>query len=230
MGARLGMAAEPEDTDDQPAPEPGERPVVRKRAGRDPFRDLVIPVAAITAVVVSIVLVQLIRGRESTPSAGPVFAPGSYSPIELGSSGGGKPTLGERAPGFQLLDVDGAVIRLEDFRGRPVLVNFWATWCGPCKSAMRALDDLATRSAGRVRVVGLSVDDEPDAIAEFARSLQLRFPIAWDRGLVTANRYRPATMPSTFVIDARGVVRHELHGWHEGDVAILEGVISDLAH
>ncbi len=160
----------------------------------------------------------------------PIAAESTPQPGQTDGSGASSPLLGHAAPPIDGRSASGTSAVWFATTGDVLVLHFWATWCGPCKSAMRALDDLATRSAGRVRVVGLSVDDEPDAIAEFARSLQLRFPIAWDRGLVTANRYRPATMPSTFVIDARGVVRHELHGWHEGDVAILEGVISDLAH
>ncbi|MFO0669101.1 MAG: TlpA disulfide reductase family protein [Polyangiaceae bacterium] len=160
----------------------------------------------------------------------PIAVDPSRQPGQTDGSGASSPLRGHVAPPIEGRSPSGTDTVSFATTGDVLVLHFWATWCGPCKSAMRALDDLATRSAGRVRVVGLSVDDEPDAIAEFARSLQLRFPIAWDRGLVTANRYRPATMPSTFVIDARGVVRHELHGWHEGDVAILEGVISDLAH
>ena len=75
----------------------------------------------------------------------------------------------------------------------------------------------------------LIVDDEPDLVEEFARAQGIRFPVAWDRGLVTANRYQPATMPTTYVIDAAGVVRHVAHGYQDGDDVEIERQVALLA-
>ena len=106
-------------------------------------------------------------------------------------------------------------------RGEVVLLHFWATWCIPCKKSMLRLDELQKANLGKVRVIGLSVDDDPSAFAEFLAELPVQFALAWDRNLETANRYAPKTMPATFVIDRTGTVRFELEGFKDGDEVAL---------
>ncbi|MBE7520630.1 MAG: TlpA family protein disulfide reductase [Thermoflexaceae bacterium] len=219
MGAQLEVAAEPEDTDDEPVPEPVERQVVRKRGGRDPFRDLIIPVAAITAVVVAIVLVQLIRERESTPATAPVFAPGSYSPIELGSQGGGKPKLGEPAPGFQLLDVDGQVVRLDGFRGRPVLINFWATWCVPCRKETPELVELQSEWGDQAQIVGVNYSEPADTARAFATNFGINYVLPLDNTGEVTGSYKLTGLPETFFLDSEGIIRDHRIGQLNPDVA-----------
>lgn len=137
--------------------------------------------------------------------------------------------LGRSAPAIDARSASGRDAVVIATKGDVLVLHFWATWCEPCKRAMRALDALGARNAGRVRVVGLSVDDEPDLVEEFARAQGIRFPVAWDRGLVTANRYQPATMPTTYVIDAAGVVRHVAHGYQDGDDVEIERQVALLA-
>lgn len=220
------MAAAPEDTDDQPAQEPVERPFVRKRGGRDPFRDLIIPVAAISVVVGAIVLVQLIRERESTPVARPVFAPGSYSPIELGSEGGGKPKLGEPAPGFQLLDVDGQVVRLDDFRGRPVLINFWATWCVPCRKETPDLIELQSEWGDQIQVVGVNYAEPAEAARDFAKDFGINYVLPLDTMGEVTGSYKLTGLPETFFLDGTGIIRDHRIGQLRPDVArcIVAGI------
>lgn len=226
MGARLGVAAESEDTDDQLVPEPVERQVARKRGGRDPFRDLLVPLAAIVAVVGAIVLVQLYRERESTPAAGPVFAPGSYSPIELGSEGGGKPKLGELAPGFQLLDPEGRVIRLDDFRGRPVLVNFWATWCVPCRKETPDLIQLQSEWGDQVQIVGVNYSEPADTARAFATNFGINYVLPLDNTGEVTGSYKLTGLPETFFLDGEGIIRDHRIGQLRPDVArcIVAGI------
>lgn len=220
------MAAAPEDTDDQVAREPVARSVVRKRGGRDPFRDLIIPVAAITVVVGAIVLVQLIRERESTPVAGPVFAPGSYSPIELGSEDGGKPKLGEPAPGFQLLDVDGQIVRLDDFRGGPVLINFWATWCVPCRKETPDLIELQSEWGDQVQIVGVNYAEPADVARAFATNFGINYVLPLDSTGEVTGSYKLTGLPETFFLDEGGIIRDHRIGQLRADVArcIVAGI------
>ncbi len=227
MGARLGVNDEVEpDEEDQSTAEAVERPVVSQRRGRDPVRDLLLPLAAVASVVIAIVTIQLLRERESTPSAGPVFAPGSYSPIELGSSGGGKPKLGERAPGFQLLDADGQVIRLDDFRGRPVLVNFWATWCVPCRKETPDLIELQSEWGDQVQVVGVNYSEPADAARAFATNFGINYVLPLDSTGEVTGSYKLTGLPETFFLDGEGIIRDHRIGQLRPDVArcIVAGI------
>ena len=203
-----------------------ERIPVRKRGGRDPVRDLLVPLLAVAAVVCAIILVTWAREREAKSVARPSFASGSYSTIELGSEGGGKPNLGEAAPGFQLLDTDGRVIRLEDFRGRPVLINFWATWCIPCRKETPELIALQSEWGDTVQVIGVNYSELPDAVRAFSADFKVNYPLPLDRsGEVTAS-YKLSGLPETFFLDADGVVRDHRIGQLRPDVArcIVAGI------
>lgn len=219
MEPRLGVPGESESMNEQSAPEPTERHVVRKRGGREPLRDLVIPLAGIVAVVVGIVLVQLIRERESTPSAGRTFAPGSYSPIELGPSGGGRPKLGEPAPGFTLLDPDGRLIRLDDFRGRPVLVNFWGSWCVPCRKETPDLIQLQSEWGDQAQILGVNYSETADIARAFATNFGINYILPLDKTGEVTGSYKLAGFPETFFLDREGIIRDHRIGQLRPDVA-----------
>ena len=226
MGAGLEVEGEDEREQDQPAAGVRERPNARKRRGRDPVRDLLLPVLAVTTVVIIIVTIELVRERESTPAAAPVFAPGSYSPIELGSSGGGKPKLGERAPGFQLLDVSGEVVRLDAFRGRPVLVNFWATWCIPCRKETPDLIELQSEWGDQAQVVGVNYSESADAARTFATNYAVNYVLPLDTTGEVTGSYKLTGLPETFFLDGEGVIRDHRIGQLRPDIArcIVSGI------
>ena len=117
--------------------------------------------------------------------------------------------LGRRAPDFRLERPDGGtLVRLSDFHGRPVLRNFWATWCGPCRREMPDLtllqDDFA--AAGLV-VLGVNIREPAGRAQAFAEELGLRFPLALDRGGDVTDAYLRIGPPNTFLIDGDGVIR-----------------------
>jgi thiol-disulfide isomerase/thioredoxin len=113
----------------------------------------------------------------------------------------------ETAPGFKLKDLDGKDLKLEDFRGKVVLLNFWATWCGPCRAEIPSLIALQKRYKDQLQVVGLAVDEDDDSyVRKFAASEGINFPIAmgtqeirFDYGGVTA-------LPTVFVINRNGAI------------------------
>ena len=124
---------------------------------------------------------------------------------------------GAIAPDFTLRTLDGPNLRLQEQRGQVVLVNFWATWCGPCRQEMPHLARLYEkyRASGFV-LLGVNVDDDAKKAAELAAKLGLRFPVSFDTDKKVSRLYDLSAMPSTVLIDREGRVRHVHRGYHEG--------------
>lgn len=120
----------------------------------------------------------------------------------------GHPLFGEMAPDIELEMLDGATSRLSDLRGRPVMVNFWATWCIPCRKEfplmVAAYED--HRDDG-LEILGVIHDDEAEGAREFSAERGATWPMLQDPDDVAWNDYRGAVMPTSFFIDAAGVVR-----------------------
>jgi peroxiredoxin len=123
----------------------------------------------------------------------------------------GAPSGPRQAPALVLPAVGGGIVDLASFRGKPVLLNFWATWCDSCKQEMPELETLSKRAAGRYAVLGVSMDDNPAKdVPPFAKKYGLTFPLlAADNKAGAAWAVRG--LPATFLIDADGrVVRRWL--------------------
>ena len=121
------------------------------------------------------------------------------------------------APDFTLRSVGGANLRLGEQLGQVVLVNFWATWCGPCRQEMPHLNRLYDkyRSSGFV-LLGVNIDDDPRAAADLAAKLGLRFPVLLDTDKQVSRVYDMSAMPATLLIDRDGRVRHIHRGYRDG--------------
>lgn len=121
------------------------------------------------------------------------------------------------APDFTLRALTGPTLRLAEQRGHVVLVNFWASWCGPCRQEMPQLNRLHDkyRAAGLV-LVGVNIDDDPRLAAEVATRYQLRFPVLLDTDKAVVKRYDLGAMPATVLIDRDGRVRQLHRGYREG--------------
>ena len=121
---------------------------------------------------------------------------------------GGTPLAGKPAPDFELATLDGGSLRLSSLRGRPVLVNFWASWCLPCRDEAPMLNQAARDGDGLV-VLGVVYRDTPDKARAFRDEFRLGFPVLLD-GDRTAVLYGLTGVPETFFIspDGRIVSRH----------------------
>jgi len=129
--------------------------------------------------------------------------------VLVSCTGGTGSTLnpGAPAPGFSLplLGGAGAVRSNGDFAGKVVLLNFWASWCGPCIAELPALERLYARLKDQgLVVVAIGIDDQEEALAEFQRRYGLTFPILIDTTGVVKGRYRLNGVPESFVLDRSG--------------------------
>jgi peroxiredoxin len=133
------------------------------------------------------------------------------------------------APDFTLRSMNGPNLRLQEQRGRVVLVNFWATWCGPCRQEMPHLNHLYEkyRASGFV-LLGVNVDEDPRNAAGVASKLGLKFPVLLDTDKKVSKLYQLATMPSTVLIDRDGRVRFVHRGYLDGYEATYDKQILDL--
>ena len=124
------------------------------------------------------------------------------------------PRVGYLAPDFRLPMLDGRLVRLSDYRGQVVFLNFWATWCGPCRVEMPALERLYRefRPKGFV-VLAVSTDVEEEAVTgPYRDTLGLSFPIAHDPTMDVGRLYGVRTLPLTFLVDREGVITHQIFG------------------
>jgi peroxiredoxin len=112
----------------------------------------------------------------------------------------------DAAPGFTLPDLNGDQISLSDFSGRPVVVNFWATWCPPCRSEVPHLIEAYERDGGEVVFLAISVDEPASTVRRFARENDMPFIILLDDGGKVASDYRINSIPVTFFISRDGEI------------------------
>lgn len=126
------------------------------------------------------------------------------------------PRVGALAPAFTSITLEGQEIALQDARGYPVILNFWATWCKPCEAEMPLLDTV--HQAG-VTVIGLNVGLEQEKIVrQWVAEAALTFPIVIDdSGRTLETQYQIRVMPTTFFVDKQGIIRHIVYGALEED-------------
>jgi len=127
------------------------------------------------------------------------------------------PTLGQPSPLFTLADLGGKFLRLEEFRGKKaVVVNFWATWCVPCRDEMPTLERLWQERQGSLEVLGVSMDvGDPERVKSFVREVGVTFPVLLDPEGKAGRPYRIRALPTSFVIDRSGVLRSREIGYRD---------------
>lgn len=125
------------------------------------------------------------------------------------------PKQGFLAPDFSLPTIDGDPITLSELRGKPVLINFWASWCPPCRIEMPAIQNVYDDYKDQdfvVLAVNTTYQDNLDDAITFAQNLKLTFPILLDKDGNAANLYEVRALPTTFFIDANGIVQEVVVG------------------
>jgi thiol-disulfide isomerase/thioredoxin len=136
--------------------------------------------------------------------------------------------VGDVRPSFRHAAVDGRFVSVDEFDGQALLVNFWATWCAPCRREMPLLDEVARTHAGRLNVVGIAID-EPGPVIEFVETLGIDYPILVGSTDVIATQRAwgnaAGALPYTVLVDAGGIIRWR----HLGEVTAeeLDPVLSE---
>jgi thiol-disulfide isomerase/thioredoxin len=134
----------------------------------------------------------------------------------------------DAAPAFKLDTLDGKAISLADARGKVILLNFWATWCGPCRAEIPDLIELQNKYKDHLQIIGLIVDDDdPAAVKKFVEKTGINYPVAMVTGDVRMKYGGIAALPTSFMLDAEGRVMQK----HEGlrDPVLYELEIRALA-
>lgn len=140
------------------------------------------------------------------------------------------PKEGFTAPDFTLDTLDGGQLTLSELRGHPVVLNFWASWCLPCRKEMPAIERVYQRYQGAgLIVVGLNMTSQDSAsdVGTFVQKFGLTFPIALDRDGSVGDHYQLLGLPSTYFIDQSGVIRSVVVGGPMGE-ATIRSKVEDL--
>jgi len=136
---------------------------------------------------------------------------------------------GQPAADFDGATLAGSPLKLSSLRGKVVLVDFWASWCEPCKKELPLLDKLAPRLHARgIEIVAVNIDDDKSKAADFIRSHNLHLTVVADASKKIVGAYEPPKMPSSFIVDKSGVVRAVHGGFEPGDEAKLEAELNAL--
>lgn len=137
--------------------------------------------------------------------------------------------VGDRAPEIGIADLNGGRVAMGSLRGKVVIVDFWASWCEPCAAEMPVLERLYTTYRGQgLEVIGVSQDREVANARQFLSRTRVSFRNVHDASHAIAGRYRPPRMPSSYVIDRSGVVRHVHAGFRPSDAQQLEREVRAL--
>lgn len=119
---------------------------------------------------------------------------------------------GEPAPTFTLPDLDGNLVNLSDYEGQPVIINFWATWCGPCEAEMPELNDAYRQNENGLVILAVNLGKHPDTVRSFVEYQGLEFMILSDRDRALRRSYNTRAIPTTYFIDREGHIAHVFIG------------------
>ena len=188
------------------------RPLPVRRAGRGFLRRVVYPIAVIA--VIAGVIWYIERGDNgATSPTGERYGPVDM-PSQLITSGiKVAPKEGAMAPDFLLEDLVGGELRLSDLRGKPIVINFWATWCAPCRKEMPQFVQAYEKYKDQgLEIVAVNLQEGKDISAKFADDYGMRFKVAIDRDGEVGDAYNLLGLPTTYFVDKAGVIRSVFTG------------------
>jgi len=166
-------------------------------------------------------------------ASGAFVACGGASAESEGANSAGDavhPLVGKPGPDFAQKSVGGgSTVSFKSLSGKVAIVDFWATWCEPCKKSFPKLQDLKVKYGSQgLEIVGISEDDDKSGIPSFASDLGAKFTLVWDEDKAIASKWQPKSMPSTFIVDRTGTVRFVHLGYHEHEELDIEREIKSL--
>jgi len=116
--------------------------------------------------------------------------------------------VGEQAPDFTLGTMAGTEITLSELRGTPVVLNFWAIYCAPCRSELGYFEHTAEQSAGEIAIIAVNIGDPLSRVKQFFGDYKLHFTVALDTDTQVSHEYSVYAIPTTFFIDSNGIIRN----------------------
>jgi len=133
------------------------------------------------------------------------------------------------ATNFTLKSLAGENVRLSEYRGSVVMINFWASWCGPCRQELPVLDRLFQRyqRAGFV-ILAVNVEEDNQKAKNWVQELGLSFPVLFDNGQSVTDGYDVKAMPSSVIIDRDGAIAYRHDGYKPGDEAVYQKKVAEL--
>jgi len=195
------------------------RPAVPRRRARF-WRSVIFPLLVVAAIAAVIWWLEYRPGADQPPTSpisgeqyGPATLPAALVPpgLEVG------PQVGKLGPNFLLELLDSGELRLSDLRGKAVVLNFWATWCRPCRREMPQFVEAYDRYRDQgLVIVAVDLQESRGTIGSFVDDFGVEFPVAIDRQGDVADEYRLLGLPTTYFIDRNGVIRSIYRGPLEG--------------
>lgn len=135
----------------------------------------------------------------------------------------------QKAPEISLPGLDGKTIKLSGLKGQVVMVNFWASWCQPCRTEMPLIEALYNKYKKiGFTVLAVNVDEDPDNARAMLKEVPVSFPVVLDTKNTSIQEYQVQAMPSTYMVDRKGVIREVHRGYKAGDEAEYENYIRKL--
>ncbi len=168
----------------------------------------------------------LIRGSLLASTLLTACASGSSA---KGTTGAAHPLARKVAPDVALKLSGGGEFHPKDALGKVLVLDFWATWCQPCKASFPKVDAVYKKLAAKgLEVVAVNEDEDPKGVDAFVKETAVTFKIAFDDKQLAAEAFGVETMPSSFVLDRKGVIRYVHAGYHPDDSATIEAEITEL--
>ena len=118
-----------------------------------------------------------------------------------------KPKVGFRAPDFTLTDLNGNKVKLSDFKGKVVFLNFWATWCPPCRAEMPHIQEIHEKKGNKVKILAVNVKESSEQVKKFIEKNGYTFTVLKDKTGEIANSYLVRGIPKTLVINKKGIIK-----------------------
>jgi len=136
---------------------------------------------------------------------------------------------GDTPPAIDMPDQTGKTVDLTALKGKVVVIDFWASWCGPCRQEMPVLEHLHKKYAGQgLAIIGVNIDSNSKKMNKFLKGTTVTFRIVHDRKLGVASKYEPGTMPSSYLVGRDGKIRYVHEGFEKKDADELEERIKAL--
>jgi thiol-disulfide isomerase/thioredoxin len=136
--------------------------------------------------------------------------------------------IGRPAPSFKLPDLNGRQVSLEQYKGKVVILDFWATWCGPCRIAMPLLENLQKEYANNMVLLAINLQESRETVREFLRQEGLNPYVLLDEQGSLTEAYGTETIPMQVLIDKEGIVRDVKNGFHPRMISQLRAEVAQL--